>query len=359
MFKDLFFGHWHRGLDSESQEFYNKIFNHADKLHDEVSQDVVLNALLELALADNAMHVIEDYNSGEEIDLVSQLEALVTSTQEARARKLVIDDTPFNLDELFSKETLEGGFEYRNLELRRALNNAQFGDDFTVLAARPNQGKTTFILNEITYMADQVDDRPILWLNNEGRRERIVKRGIQVATGATMSELIKMQEQGTLLDKYEEAINAPHERIQVKNIHEFWSWQVEELIETIKPKIVVFDMIDHIQFAGLKDARTDQILEEMYKWARNLGVKYNLLPWATSQLSVEAEGLPYPDKSMLKDSKTGKQGAADNIFAIGHTNDPEKAKSRFISAPKTKSNKEGQDPPRAELIFDIDRGRFN
>lgn len=358
-FKDMFFGYWHKGLDTESIEFYNKILDRADKCHDDVSQRIILDALLELSLADNVMHLVEDYNRGDEIDLVSQLTTLVEATQEARDRKIILDDTPFELDVLFSPTALEEGLHYRNNELARALNPAQFGDDFTVVAARPNQGKTTFILNEITYMAHQLDDRPVLWLNNEGRRERIIKRAIQVALGAPMSKLVKMQEQGILLDEYEKAIQAPHDRIQVKDVHDAWTWQIEEIIDSVQPKIVVFDMIDHIQFAGLSaQARTDQVLEEEYKWARTLGVKYKLLPWATSQVSAEGEGEPYPDKSMLKDSKTGKQGAADNIFMIGHSNDPEKIRSRYISAPKTKSNKEGELDPRAELIFNIDTGRF-
>lgn len=362
-FKDMFFGYWHKGLDKESQEFYNKILDHADKKHDDVSQNIVMNALLELALADNAMHVIETYNAGDELDIVAELETLVTATREARERKVIIEDdiTTDILNELFAPPNTTTGLHYRNPELEKCLIPAQFGDDFLVVAARPNQGKTTFILNEITHMAGQVDDRPVLWLNNEGRRERIIKRGIQVALGATVSEMVALNEKGTLLATYEKAIQAPHDRIRIKNIHDYWNWQVEELIEAHNPKIVVFDMIDHIKFAGISlagGARTDQILEEMYKWARNLGVKHNLMPIATSQVSVDGEGLPYPDKSMLKDSKTGKQGAADTILMLGHSNDPELERSRYISTPKTKSKREGENTPRAEFIFDIDRGRF-
>lgn len=360
-FKNMFFSHWHRGLDEDKIAFYNKVLDRADKNLDEVSQRVMMNALLELSLADNTMQLVERYNSGEEIDIVAELESLVESTRNSRERKDDNDYLEIDFNELMADDENDTGLHYRNKALEASLKPARFGDDFLVVAARPNQGKTTFILSEITHMVHQVDERPVLWLNNEGRGERIVKRGVQVALGATTSEMIAMHEQGTLLKNYEEAIKAPHDRIRVKNIHDYWNWEVEELIETHQPKIVVFDMIDHIKFAGLSLAggsRTDQILEEMYKWARNLGVKYNLMPIATSQVSVDGEGIPYPDKSMLKDSKTGKQGAADTIMMLGHSNDPMMLNSRFISTPKTKSKREGIALPRAEVFFDVDRGRF-
>lgn len=359
-FKDMFFGHWHRGLDKDAQEFYNKILDHADKEHDEVSQSVIMSALLELALADNVMQLVERYNKGDEMDIIDEVEALVDSTKQARDRKVAVDMS-FDIEELFKNDKTEAGLHYNNPALEAALNPATFGDDFLLVAARPNQGKTTFILGEATHMASQVDDRPVFWFNNEGSKQRIQRRGIQVALGATLSEMHKLQEQNKLLGAYEEAIKAPHDRIRVIDIHSWWNWQVEALIEQHRPKLVVFDMIDKIKFAGLSldgGARRDEILEAMYDWARELGVKYQLMPIATSQISVEGEGMPYPDKSMLKDSKTGKQGSADTICMLGHSNDPMLVNSRYVSTPKTKSKKEGASLPRQEFSFDIDRGLF-
>lgn len=360
-FKDMFFGYWHRNMEDDKITFYNKILDRAADVQDAVSHSVILNSLLELSLADNTMHLLEKYNDGEDIMLTEELSSLVEQTKAAQERKN--DDTYIHIDTdaLLAEEHDDTGLHYRLGALESSLKPARFGDDFTLVAARPNQGKTTFVLHEITHFAGQVDDRPILWLNNEGRGERIVKRAIQVALGATMSEMVKLNEQGKLVDAYESAIGAPHDRIRVKNIHDYWSWEVEELIDTHNPKVVVFDMIDHIKFSGLtrsNGVRTDEILEEMYKWARNLGVKFNLVPWATSQVSVDGEGIPYPDKSMLKDSKTGKQGAVDTIIMLGHSNDPLLETSRYVSTPKTKSKREGTTTPRCEIYFDIDRGRF-
>ena len=61
---------------------------------------------------------------------------------------------------------------------------------------------------------------------------------------------------------------------------------------------------------------------------------------------------------MLKDSKTGKQGACDGIIMLGSSDDPLMQAKRGISMPKTKSKREGMSDLREEVTFDADRGRF-
>ena len=124
-------------------------------------------------------------------------------------------------------------------------------------------------------------------------------------------------------------------------------------------------MIDNIEFTHIKsDDRTDQALEKMYQWARVLGVKYHFPVIATSQISAEAEqnrnSMMWPSQGMLKDSKTGKQGAADLIIMIGRSDDITSAavrNARFISTPKNKlARKESY--IQTESYFDTQRGVY-
>jgi replicative DNA helicase len=117
-------------------------------------------------------------------------------------------------------------------------------------------------------------------------------------------------------------------------------------------------MIDNIR--GFGDmARTDLMLEEMYKWARERSVKYDCIGLATSQISNDGDGMQFPTLGMLKDSKTGKQGACDFQLMIGASNDPGLAGSRFISLPKNKLRRpDGASDPRAEVVFDAVRARY-
>ena len=117
-------------------------------------------------------------------------------------------------------------------------------------------------------------------------------------------------------------------------------------------------MLDNVKFPTRRELREDQRLEEMYKWFRELGVEYNCPTFPTSQVSNEGAGMLYPLQGMLKDSKTGKQGACDNILMIGWDDDTTNPNNRGISMPKTKTLRAGQQPLVADYILDGDRGIY-
>jgi replicative DNA helicase len=122
----------------------------------------------------------------------------------------------------------------------------------------------------------------------------------------------------------------------------------------------VFDMIDNIKFGGAaanNGQRTDQLLEAMYQWARVLGVKHDCVVLANSQISSDGENMQYPLLSMLKDSKTGKQGAADFILTIGYqSTNPD---TRYLGTTKNKLAVEGGPKQlKHSVIFDGARGRY-
>jgi replicative DNA helicase len=62
---------------------------------------------------------------------------------------------------------------------------------------------------------------------------------------------------------------------------------------------------------------------------------------------------------MLKDSRTGKQGAADVILTIGTVNEPGLENSRYFGTTKKKKARTGApSSPRTEVQFIGDRGRY-
>lgn len=241
------------------------------------------------------------------------------------------------------------------------------GGDFVVLAARPDKGKTTEIASESTFMAAQFDEyygpnhgRYVLWFNNEGPGKRIVSRCYQAALNATIADLVKLSNAGVIKQEYAKAVGAV-DRIRVMDIHDFWNHEVEDIMRRCPPGLVIFDMVDNIKFGGETlngGQRTDQLLEAQYQWARLLGVKYDTPVIATSQISAEGDGLTFPTLPMLKDSKTGKQGAADVIITLGASNKPQYESSRWIGCTKNKLRREGAPKsPQAEVLFDGERAR--
>jgi replicative DNA helicase len=204
------------------------------------------------------------------------------------------------------------------------------------------------------------ENKIIVWFNNESRRQRIMARQIQSALGSTNQELQELKKAGKLREKYIEAMGSP-DRVRVYDVHGKNNSFIEEVLETIGADnvgIIIFDMLDNVKFPTRKDTREDQRLEQMYQWSRELGVKYNCPVFPTSQISNEGAGLMFPQEHMLKDSKTGKQGACDGIIMIGSSDDPLLQNKRGLSMPKEKSKKEGMPDMREEIVFDADRGRY-
>ena len=69
--------------------------------------------------------------------------------------------------------------------------------------------------------------------------------------------------------------------------------------------------------------------------------------------------MQFPTLPMLKDSKTGKQGAGDFQIMIGASNDPGLQIVRYIGAPKNKLRREGgPSDPRATVKYEPEIARY-
>jgi replicative DNA helicase len=281
------------------------------------------------------------------------------------------------IEDLLKAEEDDRGLHFRLPCLNRHLKPLRAGD-FGLIAARPDKGKTTFCASELTFMAAQVDElypdenRSILWFNNEGPGRNIVMRNFQAALNATTEDLVKLSNtpadpgfekyKTKVRQDYAAALGGRPGVLRVFDIHDMWNHEVEDIMKAHRPALVLFDMVDNIKFGGDTNnngQRTDQLLEAMYQWVRMMGVKHDCAMLATSQLSADADGLSYPTLPMLKDSKTGKQGAADIIITIGALNDPVLENSRYIGTTKNKRVRTGKrGSPQQEVFFDSQRGRY-
>lgn len=355
----------HPKLNDEDRAFYKAFLT---KVQEPVSPELeegLQARMLAADYADKLTRLVERFLEGEEVDLGANLKALSENFELDTDRKVKTPWVKDSIDDLLKDDANDAGFHWRLPELNAAMRPLRSGD-FGILAGRPDTGKTTFVTDQLTHFAKQVDDifpgeqRTILWFNNEGPGKRIVSRLYQSALNAAMSDLVRRSEQGTIHKDYVAATGRP-DVIRVFDIHDFWNHEVEDIIRSMPPAIIVFDMVDNIRFGGATNnngQRTDQLLEAMYQWARVIGVKHDCVVLATSQISADGEELAYPTLSMLKDSKTGKQGAADFILTIGFLKDF--PISRYLGLTKNKLSREGGPKQlKAEVTFDGSRGRYN
>ncbi|BAG70375.1 replicative DNA helicase [Ralstonia phage RSB1] len=325
----------------------------------------LVERLVSAATAADLASMLEQYEEGE-LDLTAALRILHDKHFDTMARKVKMPEIIDNISDLLIEDANNVGLHWRLQALSENLRALQAGD-FVVLGARPDAGKTTTIASEITYMAPQIDklwpgeNKCIAWFNNEGPGKRIKRRVYQAALNMTIKEMWELDQKKLLHKEYAKAMGGRADVIRIFDIHDFWSHEVEDIIREIPTALAIFDMVDNIRFGGEignGGTRTDQALEAMYQWSRVLGVKHGCATMATSQVSADGEGEMYPNQSMLKDSKTGKQGAADLIIMLGKSNADGLSNTRFISTPKNKLALEGGDKSiKREVCFDGQRAR--
>lgn len=344
--------------------YWESVLKPIDRDNPDGYNETVLTQLLATDLGNKALALIEKHNDGDDIDLGESLRAAVERYESSVQRRIKTPDVDLDWDHMIQQDADNSGLQWRLGAVGRAIR-AQREGDFGIFAMRPDRGKTSWVASEITHWAPQLatlypdEFASILWLNNEGPGSRILGRIRQAALGLSVSEIAALGSKKARA-KYAELIGGEH-RIQVKDIHGFTHVEVEELIRKLKPRVVVFDMIDNIHFVGGQinnGERTDQILEAMYQWARSLAVRYGFVAVATSQISAEGDGERYPRQTQLKDSRTGKQGACDYILTGGY--DPNMPRTRFIGTTKNKLKVEGSSGnPAAQVWFDADRSRLH
>lgn len=365
---------YHPGVKDEPMAVFNEMFKRIVADVPEHLEGGMTKRWVAAEAATKATALLEKWQAGEEVDLGMQLKALVEDYEQRVDKKVKNPQVLDPIEDLLKAEENDTGIHWPWPSFNKHIK-PMVGGDFIVLAMRPDKGKSTACSQIVTHAAPQVDllfpgeKRSILWFNNEGPGKRIVMRCFQSALNATTEELValsaipsKSEHRTKVRADYAAALGGRAGVLRVFDIHGMWNYEVEDLIRLYTPALIVFDMVDNIKFGGEtanNGQRTDQLLEAMYQWARFMGVRYDTAVIANSQVSADGDGVQYPTLPMLKDSKTGKQGAADVIIVGGAVNDPMLANSRFFGTTKNKKVRTGQRAsPNVELLLVGDRARY-
>lgn len=339
-----------------------------DQLNIPVSKDRIdgiVGQLYELDLSGRAGAIITRYNNGDELDLSYELGKIANET--LRAKGMATPDTYIDkdIDDILAAVSDDRGIKFRRFpQLRDAILGLQGGASVLV-AARPDKGKTSFMASILTDFAPQCVDffgghRPILWLCNEGSGERIIPRIYQAALGKDLDGIIADSNAGKLQALYSQAINAPTNFIRVKNAHGMSIAQVEQVIESMKPSIVVYDMLANMRLPkGEGSGNKADEIEKLGQAVREMAVNHDHIALSTAQISVEGGDELYPSYTHIKDSKTALQGAVDIILMLGSKENPALENLRGLSSPKNKFAAPSQPScVRMELAFDAPRCTF-
>lgn len=355
--RSMFFA-THRNVDDNTKAVYNELFNRMCVDLTKQEQSVIINNLLERELAVKLANGINEYEQGDEIDLIQWAYELA---EESRNKMTLVTESNYGTVESL-KEKTDSLVSYAwSLHCMANAFKRMTGARLSILAGLSDVGKTSFALNICVAWARQTT-KPMLWLNNEGDRNDVLMRAYCIMFAQNEDVISQWVHDGTLYAKLHETFGR-EDPIRVYDVHRMDARQVEELIAKVHSMTgvggVFFDMIDNVEmYVGNNNSRQDQILEKKYQWARALGVEYDYPTCAMSQQSESQDYVQWPGKHALKDSKVGKQGASDNIIFVTQPQDDMIQNVRYISAPKNKTALRGSKRLRAEVKFDRDTGIF-
>ena len=351
------------GYNAEQMAIMRHALAQAAAPVDEVAVKGVVNSLYERDFSGRAAALIARYQAGEEVDLVYELHRMTDSTARTLAQSTSAQWIDDSIEDILKHEEKDYGLKFPTSVLSGAIKGV-LGGASVAIAGRPDKGKTSLIAFILAHFAKQLDnyfdpERPILWLNNEGKGQRIVPRIYQAALGLDMDELVALSNAGELRARYESVVGRV-DRIRVKDMHGASFAQIEQVIEAMRPCVVVWDMMANFRLGSSSGGgnKADEI-EEKWQVAREMAVRHDFVSLGTVQISNEGGNMLYPPYSALKDSKTGIQGATDLIVMMGALDTPEMASLRGLSTPKNKYQMPGKPSHvQSEVYFDASKCQF-
>jgi len=317
-------------LENPSNKYLDNIKIICDKLADftsTVSEDVIqmfTNRIYAEQLAEEAIRIAE----GKERSFLGVTEILDSykraSVKLEKALVEVEDEDLLTSLTNIKTTGMEWSLECLN-KLLGPLNN-----EFILLAARPDGGKTTMLVNEAWYIASQLpEDKCVLWFNNEEHIRKIKLRMIQSFLGldkdTVLADVISCH---ALFTK----TFGTNKIIFIDDANHIS--KMEKALNKYNPGLIIVDQLYKVQGTiGGKNEVEAERFRKLCEWAREIA-KHIAPVIASNQLDGSAEGQRYPPMSTLYGSKTGAQGEADAILFIGKT--PLDGDKRFIYTPKNK-----------------------
>jgi len=268
------------------------------------------------------------------------------------------DSVSYNIDELLEGSIRGQGLEWRLEDLNIALGPLHKGD-LVFVCARPEVGKTSFVLSEFTYMGPQISGTmPLVVFNNE-ERGRLFLRCVSAGSGLSLLDVSK--DSAAAGAKYDSLLGA-RDRIQfVEPAGGLSTYDIERVLKSKPYGLIAINVLDKVRLTHKASDTSDvERLRQLGIWARAIANQYAPV-LVVLQADATAEGQRYLNQSQIYGSKTGLQGEADAIIMIGK--DPSVEDKRYISIVKNKLPGGPRSVPamrhgQFEVGFDETTGRY-
>ncbi len=350
-FREFFFIQQHPNLDDKTAESYKEIIDQLQNIPLEGTSCTQIMTSFEQQEFYEQLH--RDLDKNVTIgQIATKVEEFKDKIDVLRQTESKDRDKVMDLKQALAYTDRGKGLRWRLDSLNEHFGGGITKGDFILLAGFVDSGKSSFCASEVSYMAEQLkDDQWIAWLNTEGNWEQILPRLYCASLDCTKKDLINYPDDAII--KYTKKMNGEPNRIKVLNYQRHSTKDVERLIKTNPPSLIVFDLLDHISGFKSLDGDTVEQYGHLYQWARVMATEVCPVI-AITQMNRNGNDNMYPPMTELSGSGEKKQAAATAMIMLGSLqgNDTQ----RWLSTPKNKIG--GGKGFRKEVYFDAIRCRF-
>lgn len=235
-----------------------------------------------------------------------------------------------DLSGLLTSVVTTGGLKWRLGCLNQSLGEIRKGN-FIMFAGRVETGKSTMLVSEATYMAQQLpDEKKVIFFVNEESGRQYKLRVVQSTLGVELEKLKKdpvlyWSEYQLKLGNEDKIIVVEKPDLSIKDI--------EDWLDKEDVGLICIDQLRKVR--GYEELGGVQRTEKLFQHTRELAKQY--CPIITvGQLSGEAEGVQFPTLDMLYESKTAAQAELDAMVMIGSLHNSVPANARYLNVVKNK-----------------------
>jgi hypothetical protein len=220
-----------------------------------------------------------------------------------------------------------------------------------LVAARPDKGKTSFLMNCLAFWAAQLrgTDHQLLYCGNE---EGIV--GLKARCGVSLlgvdTEWAEANTKAFGEQVSQRGGNCIRFHGGITNVRD-----VETLIKRYSPVAVIADQIGKFKIPG-SQLEGPAGLAQVYQWFREAANTHSTMILGAAQLGASAENKQWPTMSDINASKTDVPGELDFLILIGFVDETGMETVRFVNVGKNKLKygRKGRD----QVTFSAERCRY-
>lgn len=354
-FTTWFFQARHPDFSEAQYDIYRSIFSNMKVEIDEAVRERMLLKFQQLETSDKLRDLLDESWDTQKIkEILEEYEQKASSIETMDVDGAVVND----LDTILDSTANANGLKWRLECLNETIGPISRGM-FTIVAAYVDVGKTTFAISEAAYMAQQLKDGCVLWLNNEEDNLRVYKKIWKSVLKCDEETLVQHRERAKTA--YIRKMRGDVERIKFVDIRGKTIYDIKKLFKLYNPKLCVIDQIDKIANTKHKSFSDHDRLKNLYGEVRGLANEYcpiiaisqaDASTAKIDQITGDLKYQLYPHHRQLDGSKVGKPGEADAIIMIGRRDGSNSTRGIHIS-----KNKFG-DVAKREVIFNGAHARY-